>query len=54
MSQALLSFVTGAVLGGIFTLLKLPLPAPGVFAGVVGVFGVFAGAVLVNYLKGLF
>jgi XapX domain-containing protein len=54
MSQALLSFLTGAVVGGIFTLLKLPLPAPSVLAGIIGIFGVYAGMVLVNFLKGLF
>jgi XapX domain-containing protein len=54
MSQALLSFVTGAVVGMIFTVMKLPLPAPSVFAGIIGIFGIYAGMVLVNFLKGLF
>lgn len=53
MSEILLSLATGAVVGAIFTLLKLPVPAPGVFAGIIGIFGIYLGMVIVNFLKGL-
>eukprot|EP01047_Picozoa_sp_COSAG01_P000275 COSAG01_NODE_4_length_55812_cov_1344.168109_37_plen_60_part_00 len=38
-----LSLLTGALLGFLFTLCRLPLPAPPTFAGVCGVFGIYAG-----------
>lgn len=48
--QVLLSLLTGIILGGVFTLLKLPLPAPNVFAGIVGIIGIYLWYLLVNYL----
>jgi XapX domain-containing protein len=47
--QLLLSLLTGAVLWGVFTLLKLPLPAPGALAGIVGIIWIYLWYVLVNY-----
>ncbi|SHK06779.1 XapX domain-containing protein [Tepidibacter formicigenes] len=35
--------LAGAVLGGVCQKLKLPLPAPPVLAGVMGIFGVLLG-----------
>lgn len=49
-TAAILAIVVGIVLGGIFTLLKLPIPAPDNIDGILGIFGVFAGMVLVKYL----
>lgn len=46
-----LSLLTGAVLGAVFRLLGLPVPAPPVLAGVVGVFGIWLGAWLVGRLR---
>ena len=43
MSDAFWSFVTGSAVGLVFGVLHLPIPAPTVIAGVVGVFGVWAG-----------
>ena len=51
MKLELLSLMTGIIFGGIFTLLKLPLPAPGSFAGVLGVLGVFIGYYIINLIK---
>lgn len=45
--QALLA---GVVLGVVFKKLKLPAPAPGVFAGVLGIFGVVVGGALGQWL----
>ena len=44
----MLSFITGLITGGIFTLFKLPIPAPSALAGVIGIIGVFVGYVLVS------
>ncbi|HMT01157.1 MAG TPA: DUF1427 family protein [Candidatus Absconditabacterales bacterium] len=50
--DVLIALGTGMFVGALFTLLKLPLPAPGVFAGVVGIFGILLGGLLVNYFMG--
>ncbi len=39
----ILALVTGFLTGFIFGLLKLPIPAPGAFSGIVGIFGIYAG-----------
>ncbi|WP_155668583.1 XapX domain-containing protein [Ornithinibacillus caprae] len=50
MAVVFISFLTGIVLGIVFSLLELPIPAPPNFAGVMGIVGVFTGFVLVNNL----
>ncbi len=47
--QILSSLGTGILMGAIFTLLKLPLPAPTARAGIAGIAGILAGSLLVNY-----
>jgi len=47
--QLLFSLLTGTVLWAVFTLLKLPLPAPGALAGIVGIIGIYLWYVLVSY-----
>jgi XapX domain-containing protein len=42
------SLVTGLVVGVAFSLLKLPIPAPGEVASIVGIIGIFLGMVLVK------
>ena len=50
----ILSIFTGAVVGLIFGLLKLPIPAPGVFEGVLGIVGVwFGGAIIAPWVPRL-
>lgn len=44
------AFGTGAILGAIFGVFKLPVPAPGSVAGVVGIVGIFCGYVLMKSL----
>lgn len=46
MMVALASFGTGLAVGLLFTALKLPLPAPPVLAGVLGIVGIWAGGKL--------
>lgn len=42
------SLLTGLVMGGVFSGLKLPIPAPTAFSGIVGIFGIYLGYVLVQ------
>ncbi len=49
--QLLASFLTGVLLGAVFRLLGLPVPAPEALAGVVAIGGIWAGAALVNLFK---
>ncbi|MCE0826784.1 XapX domain-containing protein [Buttiauxella sp. A2-C2_NF] len=51
MSEIFIALLVGSVTGIVFTLLKLPLPAPPVLSGVVGIFGVYMGSVIVNFFK---
>lgn len=48
MNQILLAFFVGLVVGVIFSLLRLPLPAPSTLAGVLGIVGLFCGYLLVS------
>jgi len=43
------SLGTGFVAGVIFSLLKLPIPAPSEFASIVGILGVFLGLLAVRF-----
>ena len=43
MKSSLLSLLTGAICGFIFAKLKLPIPAPQVLSGIVGILGIFLG-----------
>lgn len=45
-----LSLITGFIVGAIFKLLKLPIPAPNALAGIMGIFGIFLGAVFVEQI----
>lgn len=50
----ILSLVTGAVVGVIFTLFKLPLPAPPVLSGILGIVGIYVGSKLVEWFGKFF
>ena len=43
----------GVVCGIIFTLFKLPLPAPPVFAGIVWIIGIFVGFLIIEWIRKL-
>ncbi len=45
-----LSIITGFVVGAVFKLLKLPIPAPNALAGVAGIFGIFLGAFAIEQI----
>jgi len=48
MKEILLTTIVGAVVGGIFSAFKLPIPAPPVFAGLMGIVGLWIGYALVT------
>ena len=41
--EILLTTLTGMGVGAIFSVFKLPVPAPPVFAGLMGIFGLWLG-----------
>ncbi|MEI6893321.1 MAG: DUF1427 family protein [Colwellia sp.] len=45
MIEILAALATGILVGVIFSLLKLPLPAPPVLASIVGIFGIYLGGI---------
>ena len=45
MSEVLLALATGAFVGILFSVLKLPLPAPPVISGIAGIAGIYLGGV---------
>ncbi|MCP3699446.1 DUF1427 family protein [Aliivibrio sp. S2TY2] len=45
MNEVLLSMLAGLIVGVVFSAIKLPIPAPPVLSGVMGIVGVYAGAV---------
>ncbi|PZE22147.1 XapX domain-containing protein [Paenibacillus xerothermodurans] len=50
MKESVLALLAGLVVGAVFTLLKLPIPAPPVLSGVLGIVGVYSGGVLMQRL----
>jgi XapX domain-containing protein len=50
MKEIVLSLLAGIICGLIFKLLKLPLPAPPVLAGVIGIVGVYLGGKIFDIL----
>ena len=54
MIEVIKAIFTGASVGVIFALIGLPVPAPAVLAGVAGVFGLWAGYALVEFMRGYY
>ncbi|WP_018969709.1 XapX domain-containing protein [Rubritalea marina] len=50
MSEVLLSLGVGILIGVIFTALKLPIPAPPVLAGIMGILGIYLGNKLYQWV----
>ena len=48
MREILYTTLTGTAVGAIFSILKLPIPAPPVFAGLMGIFGLWLGYGLIE------
>ncbi|HID09489.1 TPA: XapX domain-containing protein [Candidatus Micrarchaeota archaeon] len=45
-----LAFFTGFVVGVVFRILKLPVPAPSTLEGILGIVGIFVGYLVVKTL----
>lgn len=43
MKIIILSIITGFIVGFVFALLKLPIPAPPTLAGILGIVGIYMG-----------
>lgn len=54
MSEVLLALLGGLIVGALFTVIKLPIPAPPALAGVMGVVGVYSGAKIVEFIQHTF
>jgi XapX domain-containing protein len=48
MKEILLTTLVGTLVGGIFSAVKLPIPAPPMFAGLMGIVGLWFGYALVT------
>ncbi|MFC0470470.1 XapX domain-containing protein [Halalkalibacter kiskunsagensis] len=48
MKELLLSVLAGIIIGVTFKFLRLPLPAPPVLAGILGIFGVYLGGMIAS------
>ena len=53
MNMMLIALAVGVVIGAVFKILKLPVPVPKDFAGIVGVIGMFVGSALVDVVAKL-
>ncbi|RBW68678.1 XapX domain-containing protein [Bacillus taeanensis] len=54
MKEILLALLAGLIVGFIFAFLKLPIPAPPVLSGIMGIFGVYLGYQIFQWLAPLF
>lgn len=43
MKEIIMTTITGMGVGAVFAVFKLPVPAPPVFAGLMGIFGLWLG-----------
>lgn len=50
MTEIFLALATGAIVGILFSFLKLPLPAPPVLSGIAGIAGIYLGGVGYQWL----
>jgi len=50
MKELLLSLLAGIIVGVVFKLVKLPVPAPPVLAGIMGILGIYLGSIGVDKL----
>ncbi|WP_054636304.1 MULTISPECIES: XapX domain-containing protein [Bacillaceae] len=54
MQEVIYALLTGAVVGFLFALLRLPIPAPPAFAGIMGIVGIFLGYKIFQWILPLF
>lgn len=54
MKEIGLALLAGVIVGFVFKLIKLPLPAPPVMAGIIGIVGIYLGGILAEKVFQLF
>ena len=53
MKDIFLTTLVGVIVGGVFSAFKLPIPAPPVFAGLMGIVGLWIGyAIVTKFIVG--
>ncbi|WP_087021929.1 XapX domain-containing protein [Thaumasiovibrio subtropicus] len=50
MQEVVMALIAGMVVGVLFSAIKLPIPAPPVLSGVMGIVGVYAGGQLYQWI----
>lgn len=50
MTEIIIALFTGAIVGVVFSILKLPLPAPPVLSGIAGIFGIYLGGLAYSWI----
>ncbi|MCA1032588.1 DUF1427 family protein [Bacillus timonensis] len=54
MREVIMSLIAGITIGVVFKAFRLPLPAPPVLAGVMGVAGVYFGGIIASWAYKMF
>lgn len=54
MREVILALFAGLAVGVLFKFLKLPLPAPPVLSGVLGIVGIYLGGMAVEWISSIF
>lgn len=54
MKEIILALLAGIIVGLIFKFLRLPLPAPPVLAGIMGIAGIYVGGIVADKIIKLF
>ncbi len=54
MKELFLALIAGIICGLVFKFLKLPSPSPPVFAGIMGIIGIFLGGKLFDFMMKYF
>lgn len=54
MKEAALALLAGVLVGVFFKVIRLPLPAPPVLAGILGIVGIYLGGRIADYLAKTF
>ena len=50
MYEVFMALMAGLIVGFVFSLIKLPLPAPPMLAGIAGIFGIYLGGQLFGWI----
>lgn len=51
MQEAILALVAGLIVGLVFALIKLPIPAPPALPGILGIIGIYLGYKLYTWIS---